>query len=229
MVVFTEGRESAQLAMDFTRKGPGKMPAQVRRKAPKISSDNAPSPIQLRGEISRRLHRYAVCSLAKMLHDIKKSNPAGYPYYFKELFRIFNAYEEKGKVRMDSPPTPEQTAEAHLLLLNLERQHLLPNGRAGNMKWARVTREHQQAASAKEHFSNLCTLAGLNSLFKAGQYKDFHVVFGLLEKPIMGNARKPAAPGEPRVSGHEVRLFLEIRNSGIPEKAEILSRLDPMQ
>lgn len=228
MVVLTEGREPAQLAMDFTQARRA-MPRPATKRIPRLNPENAPSAVQLRGEISNRLRRYAVCSLAKMLHGIKKSNPAGYPYYLKELFRIFNAYEENGKVGLGSIPTPKQTAEAHSLLLNLERQHIQPKSKKEDPKWRGITQEHQHAASAKEHFSNLCTIAGLNALLKEGQYDDFLLVFDSLEKPIMEKAREPARPWEPRVSGHEVRLYQEMRNSGIPEKAGLLSNLEKIQ
>lgn len=224
MGVFTERTNSAQIAMSFPITQP-----RARRTTPRLDAANAPPSVQLRSEITKRLRRYAICSLAKMLHDIKKANSVGYPYYFSELFKIFNAYEETGKVRMDKIPTTEQANQAHLLLRWLGHTSTGHSRKNDDFKWRAVTSEQQHAASAKEHLSNLCTIAGLNFLFKRGDYKYFMLVFDSLEKSIMEKARKPTRFGEPRVSGHEVRLCIEIRSVRIPEKIEQLSRLEKIQ
>jgi len=225
MGVSTERTTSAQLAMSF----PVAKPRAKRMATSRADAANAPSTVQLRGDIAARLRRYAVCSLAKMLHDIKKANSAGYPYYFKELFRIFNAYEENGKVKMDNLPTPEQASKALSLLFWLGHSDTRFTKKGDDFKWRAVTPEQQHAASAKEHLSNIFTIAGLNSLLKSGEHNDFLLVFDSVERETMEKARKPARLGEPRVSGHEVRMFIGLRSAGIPEKVEHLSHLEKIQ
>jgi hypothetical protein len=224
MGVSTERTVSAQLAMAFPVAKPRAKPRAISR----LNAANAPSAVQLRSDITGRLRRYAVCSLAKMLHDIKKANSVGYPYYLKELFSLFNAYEENGKVRMDKLPTPEQAGKANSLLVWLGNSNRHSRNR-DDFRWRVVTPEQQHAASAKEHLSNIFTIAGLNSLLKSGEHDDFLLVFDSIERDIMEKARKPARYGGPRVSGHEVRMFIGLRSAGIPEKVEQLSHLEKVQ
>ncbi len=225
MGVSTERTNSAQLAMFFPVAKPrGKTMATLRWDSAKF-----PSAICLRSEITSRLRRHAVCSLAKMFQDIKKANSVGYSYYLSELFKIFNAHEETGKVKMDKLPTPEQVKQAHSLILRLGLSYAGYSKKNDNFKWRAVTPEQQHAASAKEHLSTLCTIAGLNSLLKEGEHNYFMLVFDSLEKSIMKKARNPVRFGEPRVSGHEVRFCMEVRSSGIPEKVEKLSHLERIQ
>ncbi len=222
MGVSTERTNSAQLAMSFHVA----KPRLVSKRTPRTDAANAPSAVQLRSDVTSRLHRYAVCSLAKMLHDIKKANSVGYSYYLKELFRIFNAYEENGKARMDNLPTYEQASKALSLLAWLGHSYTRHSKNGGDFKWRAVTPEQQHAASAKEHLSNIFTIAGLNSLLRSGEHNYFLLVFDSVEREIMEKARKPQRFGEPRVSDHEVRMFIGLRNAGIPEKVEHLSRLE---
>ncbi|MBD3389669.1 hypothetical protein GF415_01810 [Candidatus Micrarchaeota archaeon] len=223
MVIRAQHGNDSQLAMEFPTQAP------VPRKAIKLDAANHPVFFRMRNQVTSRLCRYSVCSLAKLLHSLKKANPAGYPHYFSELFRIFRAYEQNGKVRMDSLPTSAQAREAHSLFINMELPYLGLRDKNNNLKWKAVSPIRQQIASAKEHFSSLCNLAGLSSLFREGRYDDFLLVFDSVEKMAMNKAKKPACPGEPRVLGHEVRLFQEIRNSGIRSKVEVLSRTGKMQ
>lgn len=223
MVMHTEGQRPAQLGFSFPERK-----QKARFRAPSVlDSSKSSSSFRLKGEISAFFLNCAERELSRLIQGIWKANPIGAPYFQKELLRIYNASQERQRIKLESLPTPEQAKEAQDLLIRL--RYLYSRGAAkkeDSFKWRAVPQEEQDAAYALEHHSNICIIAGLGSLLLAEQYSDLSMVLGLAENEAVECAKERWNPSKPRISGHMLRFLMEMRSRGIFEKAESLAETE---